>query len=189
MLDLALKFIAVELNSYLRARTNSDFGQAEIGRVVDDAGKWAIKEDHIGLALLSLEEERAAKGQVPEGTLINGRYVMLEPPLRLNLYLVAAAYFKQYDVSLRYLSLVLTFFQSRPLFTPERYPALDPRIDRLAADLYSPGFEQLNQIWTSIGGKQLPSAVYRLRLIALQDLEPSGIGPPILEIETGMAMR
>jgi hypothetical protein len=189
MLDLTFKFLAAELNTYLMARTGSDFGQAEVGRLVDDAGKWAVKEDHIGLALLSLEEERAAKGQLPEGTLLNGRYVTLEPALRLNLYLVAAAHFKQYDVGLRYLSFVLTFFQSRPLFTPERFPAIDPRIERLAVDLFSPGFEQLNQIWAFIGGKQLPSAIYRLRLVALQDLEPAAVGPPILEIEMGMGMR
>jgi hypothetical protein len=189
MLDLTLKFLAAELNTYLLARTGSDFGQAEVGRLVDDTGKWATKEDHIGLALLSLEEERAAKGQVPEGTFLNGRYVTLEPALRLNLYLVVAAHFKQYDVGLRYLSFVLTFFQSRPLFTPDRYPGLDRRIERLAVDLFSPGFDQLNQIWTFIGGKQLPSAIYRLRLVALQDVEPAGVGPPILEIETELGMR
>ena len=83
----------------------------------------------------------------------------------------------------------MTFFQAHPIFLAERYPGLDPRISRLGADLYSLGFEQLNQIWAFIGGKQLPSVVYRFRLVPLQDVEPSTVGPPIVEIDMSLAGR
>jgi hypothetical protein len=184
MLDVALKFLLAELNTYLMTRTGSDFGAAQLGRIVDDSGKWAIKEDHVGVALVNIEEERTVKVQVPEPQLVSGRQVLREPVLKVNLLLLFAANFKLYDVGLRYLSLVLTFFQSHPLFTRDRTPGLDPQIERLAADLQSPGFEQLNQMWAFIGGKQLPSALYRVRLVLLQDFEPTQIGPPITQIET-----
>lgn len=187
MLDIALKFLASELNTYLLTRTGTEFGAVQLGRVVDDAGKWAIKEDHLGLALVNVEEERTVKVQVPEPQLVNGRQVLREPVLKLNLYLLFAANFKLYDVGLQYLSLVLAFFQSHPLFTRDRTPGLDPQIERLAADLQSPGFEQLNQMWAFIGGKQLPSVLYRVRLVLVQDLEPTSIGPPITRIETRLA--
>lgn len=182
MLDVAVNFLARELNTYLLARTGGTFGSAQLSRIVNDAGKWAVPDDQIGIALVNLEEERALKSQLPQTVYSDGRQVVLEPEIKLNLTLLFAANFKQYDQALRQLSQVLAFFQARPAFTPERYPGLDPRIEKLGVDLISLGFEQLNQLWAFLGAKQLPSAVYRVRLVALQDLEPSAIRPPITTI-------
>lgn len=57
MLDVALKFLTKQLNAYLLSRTGSPFGEVEIGRLVDDSGKWAVKEDHVGAALINVERE------------------------------------------------------------------------------------------------------------------------------------
>jgi|SRR5882672_158953 len=182
MLDVAVNFLARELNTYLLARTGGTFGSALLSRVVDDGGKWAIPDDQIGVALVNIDEERAVKSQLPQTVYANGRQVVLEPEIKLNLYLMFAAKFKQYDQGLRQLSQVLLFFQARPVFTPERYPGLDPRIEKLGVDLISLTFEQLNQLWAFVGAKQLPAVVYRVRLAALQDPEPSAIRPPITTI-------
>lgn len=182
MLDVAVNFLARELNSYLMARTGGTFGSALLSRIVTDAGKWAIPEDQIGVALVSVEEERTLRTQTPQSFYADGRQVLIEPELKLNLNLLFAANFKQYDQGLRQLSLLLTFFQAHSIFTSERHPGLDPRILRLGVDLISLTFEQLNQLWAFVGAKQLPSAVYRVRLLSLQDLEPTAIQPPITTI-------
>ena len=182
MLDVAANFLTKELNAYLVARTGGTFGSALLSRVVNDVGKWAIPEDQMGVALVNVEEERALKSQVPQAIYADGRQVVLEPEIKLNLQLLFAANFKQYDQGLRQLSLLLTFFQAHPVFTSERYPGLDPRIARLGVDLVSLTFEQLNQLWAFLGAKQLPSVLYRLRLVALQDLEPAAVQPPITTI-------
>ena len=83
---------------------------------------------------------------------------------------------------------MLTFFQARPVFTRERYAGLDPRIDKLGVDLISPSFEQLNQMWAFVGAKQLPSALYRVRLVALQDAEPASIQAPITAIGSSVEL-
>jgi hypothetical protein len=189
MLDVALKFLAKELNSYLLSRTGSSFGEVEIGRLVDDTGKWAVKEDHLGAALVNVEEERTLRSQRPETVLVNGSQVVLEPPLKLNLHVIFAASFQRYDHALHYLSHVLTFFQARPVFTQDRYPDLDPQIERLTAELLSLGYEQLNQLWAFIGGKHLPSAVYKIRLVTLQDVEPAAVQPPITSVEARIHSR
>ena len=181
MLDIALKFLVKELNSYLLLRTGSSFGEADVSRLVDDNGKWAVKEDQIGAALINLEEERVVKSQLPETTYVDGRNVVLQPGLKLNLHVLFAAYFKRYDEALRYLAYVLTYFQSHPAFTPDQYPGLDPRIDKLTAELQSLTYEQLNQVWAFIGGKQLPSAIYKVRMVALQDAGQTAIQAPITQ--------
>ena len=182
MLDLAVTFLVSELNSYLVARTGSDFGAAEVGPIVDDVGKWAINEDHLGVALFNVEEERVHRGQLPETVLVDGQTVTRQPSLRLNLTIIVAAHFQKYDEGLKYLGLVLTFFQSHPTFTREQSPSLDPRFERLSIELQSLSFEQLNQVWAVIGGKQLPSTIYRVRTVVLQDQEPIGVAPPVLEV-------
>lgn len=188
MLDIALNFLTAELNSYLVARgarkAMDEIGKVEIGKLVDDTGKWAITDDHIGASLIHIEEDRVMKSQLPEVVLSGGRHVVLEPKLKLNLHVLFAAKFQKYDEGLRSLSLVLTYFQSHPTFTPDTYSGLDARIERLAVELQSLTYEQLNQVWAFIGGKQLPSAIYKVRMVALQDVEPTAIESPVSEIQT-----
>ena len=95
---------------------------------------------------------------------------------------MCAAHFKRYDQSLKYLSHVLTFFQARPVFAPEIYPALGNNVERLVLELQKLNYDQLNQIWAYIGGKQLPSVVYRVGMISLQDEAEINVQPPIIEI-------
>jgi len=49
-------------------------------------------------------------------------------------------------------------------------------------ELMSLTYEQLNQVWAFVGGKQLPSVIYRVRMIVLQDVEQSSIQPPITKM-------
>ncbi len=182
MLDVALKFLVKELNAYLAARTGSDFGKAELARVADDAGKYLLPDEQLGVTLIHLEEERVVRAQLPETRWQGGVQVVVQPPLKLNLHVLFTARFSQYDQSLRYLSHLLTFFQAHPGFTSEAHPGLDPRIDRLTLELQTLGYEQVNQIWAFLGAKQLPSVVYKVRMVLLQDAAPSSVGAPITSL-------
>lgn len=188
MLHLAVEFLRRELNGWLAQRTGSSdpFGTAVLTRIATDTGRWDIPNDRIGVALVNLEEERTVRSQVPQAAYVDGRQVIREPEVKLNLYLLFAAHFANYEQGLKQLSLVLTFFQGHPVFTPERHPGLDARIRKLGVDLISLGFEQLNQLWAFVGAKHLPSAVYRVRLVALQDDEPASVGAPITKIDATM---
>ena len=156
MIDVALKFLVAELNGFLFARTGAA-GVADLSRVVDDTGKIAIPAASIGVALVNIDEERVLKSHLPSTVLIDGRHVLLQPELKLNLTIIIAANFAKYEDALRQLSWVLTFFQAYPGFTRDRFPALDPRIERFAIELYSLTFDQLNQLWSA--RRPPPSAV------------------------------
>jgi hypothetical protein len=153
-------------------------------RLVDDKGALALVAPSLGITLLNVEEERTFREQLPSQSYVDGQHVVREPELRLSLMVLVAANFTVYVEALKYLSWALTFFQANPVFTTERHPALDPRITRLTAELQTLNFEQTNQLWTFLGAKQLPSATYRIRLVALQDIEPSAVRPPITTIAT-----
>ena len=115
--------------------------------------------------------------------LVKGSQVTLQPELRLNLTLLFAANLTPYEMSLR------GFPRCSPSSVPprlrlRRIPRAGPRIGRLVVEMMSYGPEQLNQIWAYLGAKYLPSVIYRVRMVVLQDVEPQGIGEPI----TGIAL-
>ena len=184
MLDVALKFLERELNGYFFHRTGSTEVKVKAGQVVDDAGKWAMAENQVCATVVQVEEERTLKAQRPEAALSAGRQVSLEPELRLNLHVLFCARFQQYDQAMLYLSHLLTFFQSHTAFTPERYPDLDGRVRKLSAELLPLGYEQLNQLWAFVGAKHLPSVVYRLRMLSVQDPQPLAVAPAIGDLAT-----
>lgn len=182
MLDIALAFLRDELDSYIVARTGSTLTEVKLTKAVDETGKSAAPLDGIGLTLINIEEERTVKEQLPKYSYIDGQQVRLEPELRLNLHLLISTNFQQYDEGLKYLSHVITFFQSHSSFNGSKNPGLDSRIEKLMVDMLSLNYEQLNEIWAYTGGKQVPSAVYKVRMVVMQDIEPNAVQPPITSV-------
>lgn len=191
MLDVALTFLKDQLQGFLVARTGAgpDARPVNLTPVVNDQGRYAIAVDSLGLTVVNIEEERTFRAQVPSYVLVDGRQVLREPEVRLNLHVLVAANFRLYTEALRYLSLVIAFFQSNPGFTVDAFPSLDPRIGLLTAELYSLSYEQLNQVWAFIGGKQLPSVVYKVKVVVVQDDAIAEIGPPITTLTATLGGR
>lgn len=192
MLDVAMTFLRDQLQAYIVARTvagSPDPRTVKLTPLVNDQGRYAIAQDTVGLTLVNVEEERTFKAQLPTYVTVDGRQIAREPEIQLNLHVVAAANFTDYAEGLRYLSLVLAFFQAHPGFTQDDFPSLDPRIGSLTAELHSLSYEQLNQLWAFVGGKQLPSVVYRLRLVTVQDDEIMGVQVPITTITATLGTR
>ncbi len=182
MIDVALKFLRDAFNSHLGRRIGAGFGELEIGPVTDDKGSWVITKNSLCLTVFQIEEERSTRAQLPQRVMVDGRDVSLPPPLGINLVVLVSAHFEQYTEGLRLLALVLSYFQAHPLFTPAEHPAMPSGIERLALELVNYGPEQTNQMWACLGAKHLPSVVYRLRLLFLQDVEPLASGAPITDI-------
>ena len=189
MIDVSLKFLADEANAYMQRRLDADFGNIELGPLVDDKGSWVATQNTLRMTLFQIEEERHARTQIPQQVLVNNHNVALPPPLAINLAILFSASFTTYTEGLRLLSLLLTFFQSHPLFTPAEHPGMPAGVDRLALELINYGPEQANQMWACLGAKHLPSGGYRVRMLFLQDQEPSGTGAPVREIHTRTGQR
>ena len=70
-----------------------------------------------------------------EAVLPDGSIQQVDPPIHLNLYVLFVARFKDYLQSLRYLSLVLRFFQKHRVLDHESAPTLSDRIEKLTMEL------------------------------------------------------
>jgi hypothetical protein len=194
MINSVFTFLRDELNSYIAARTGivpaGGAGvQVRLTRLVDENGRYAFADDSLALSMIALDEERTFRAQVPSRSYVDGQHVVNQPELQLNMHALVAANFRQYDEALKYLALVMTFFQAHFVFTRQSHPGLNAGIEKLTVELQSLGYEQLNQIWAFVGAKQLPSAVYRVRVAVLQDREPVSVGPPILTISSAVSAQ
>lgn len=189
MIDTAAQFLREELNAFLLTRTGSSTVTVNLSKIVDEAGKYALDLNTIGVTLLNVEEERIFRAQLPEYSIVSGQHLVREPEMKLNLHLLFAAHFQLYDQALKHISYILTYFQSHSSFTSVAYPALDPRIGKLVVELQSLSYEQLNQVWAFIGGKQLPSVLYKVRMVILQDEAQTAIQPPVTIVNSQVRSR
>jgi hypothetical protein len=154
-------------------------------------------DDKVVLTVVNIEEESTLKNTafVRKDPGSNARYI--NPPVYLNLYLLITACNKSTDNNsyldaLNKLSMVIRFFQGKDSFSigtstfydPAKFNNQEILNLRITAELYTLTFEQLNHLWGSLGGKQMPFAMYKLRLVAISDHKLVREVPLIEEIET-----
>jgi hypothetical protein len=151
-----------------------------------------LEENQTGLAgkvvmtLVNLEEESTLKNSnhFTRNTPANG-VESGSAPVYLNLYFLFSATLSQtaddkdYQQALHRISSVIELFQTKKAFTVQNSPSfqptdnLNPRLItelRLHPELYTLTFEQINHLWGSLGGKQSPFVMYKVRLVKIQRL-------------------
>ncbi len=193
MIDNALNLIKDALNSYL----SSKHGEAD--RVVMDNvamldGNGSSLEDKVIISLVNIEEERAFKSaKTLMNTVVADNNVTYEKrPAFLNLYILICPNLQggtpsgqKYLDSLRLLSSIVRFFQNKNYFTAQNSPgASDFENFKLTMDMYSLTLEQINHLWGSLGGKQLPFVMYKARVVELEDKHIDKKGQAITDVST-----
>ncbi len=140
----------------------------------ESGAKDADKLDgKVVLTLLNVEEEWTLKN-TPVAKVVNNKAEYKNPPVNLNIYLMVAANCSGYDISLSSISRTIEFFQSKKIFTSANtvYNRTNPSAQilddfKFIVELYTPGFEMLNHIWGTLGGRQLPSVVYKIQIVQI----------------------
>lgn len=200
MIRTALEFVKQELDAYMVGREPDIYTTGNVVNVAPlmhpDNSSGLDANKHISLALVNVEEDRL-EGKAPYiMPTPDKKYVMLNPPITLNLYLLFAAHSNTYDTALRDLSAVISFFQANPVFDEANYPNLNAsviqpnekpwqQIERLSFTLHSMTFEQQNNLFSTLGTKHIPSVVYKVRMITIFETISRRRAEPITEIGIG----
>lgn len=126
------------------------------------------------LTLLNIEEETTLKNS-PAFRVVNNKTEIKNPPIHLNLFLLVSANCDTYDKSLRSISKTIEFFQGKKVFTSGNtvYNRTNVAFEifdhfKFVTDLYTPSFEELNHVWGTLGGRQLPSVLYKVQLVQIE---------------------
>lgn len=189
MLDEVLSIVVDELNTYIGAvEPDVMMGNISLIDAFQDASAQSLN-DRVIASIVNIEQEGTLRNIPYRRTTISDaglpEAMQRQPEIYLNIYILFGANKSDYGMALQRVSQVIAFFQRKFVFSPANTPGLDPlNIDKLVFDLYSTSFEELNQLWGVMGGKYIPSVVYKMRLAMIQDSidEPTGI---VREIEMG----
>jgi hypothetical protein len=184
LIDKALSFLKTELNTWLAIRSGSD-NMIDISALLDEGGKVKLPSNSLAITLVNIDEERVMKMQQPEIKTINGHVSYVNPELRINLYILISANFDKYSEALKLISYALYFFQANNVFESSDFPQLG-EIQRLVPELYTINFDQQNNLWTSLGAKYMPSVIYKLKMLVLQDDAVNRIAPAITTIDNNL---
>lgn len=199
MIASALKLIRDELTSYILSSKRADdiITDKEIRleniAMLDKENDITLNNCLI-LTLVNSEEESSLKNSSRYARTPTGiQYI--EPPVYLNLYILITSVpgltqTDAYEFALHRLSLVIKFFQNKRCFTIKNSPFTSVSDDsdlnqgqkeelRLTAELYTLTFEQINHLWGSLGGKQVPFAMYKIRLVKIQEENTEPV--PVIE--------
>ncbi|CAC9976183.1 DUF4255 domain-containing protein [Flavobacterium panici] len=176
MIFEVIQIIAEQVNSYLEeigldksvVPENIAFLESQKDDVAD------LLKDGVALTVINLAEEAALKN-FPNHTIENTKTIYRNSIVNLNLYILFSANRDKYVNSLKDISKIIEFFQGKKLFTQantifNRSTSAMSNVDnfRFTVELYTPTFEELNYIWGTLGGKQLPSALYKVSMIQIE---------------------
>jgi hypothetical protein len=192
MIDTALLLLRNELSNFLTGKDPANVVIDNIG-LLETANGNTLTEN-IVLTLVNIEEESALKNQPALKRPFASSATYENPPVYLNLYVLFTCNFSgdHYQLALRRLSYIIQFLQSRNSFsTASSIAATTLDLSKAAIselkftlELYTLTFEQINHLWGSLGGRQVPFVMYKLRLVAITDRALVREVPLIEEIET-----
>ena len=168
-----LKFLSEEVNRYLSLKMGVlAEPRLKIGNVSLAFDNTLLGENSLAgkaiLSLVNVEEDKVAKQQ-ENYSRTDSATQYKSPPLYLNLYILFSINKPEYDDCLKWLGHIMQFFQHQQVFTPITHPGLDPKIPRVVVDLFSLNFEQVNHLWSTLGGKYMPSVLYKVRQISVDE--------------------
>lgn len=179
MIAQALKYICQEVNFINDNPATPSLEEfvvlGNISRLDSTSGaNNADLQSKVILTLVNLEEEKTLKNgpyYVQEGETL----VKKNPTIYLNLYLLFSCATDDYETALTKISRIIGTFQAKHVFTPDTAEMPFPgEIEKIILDLFSINFEQSNHMWGILGGKYIPSVLYKARLIAIQASKPEG---------------
>jgi Pvc16 N-terminal domain len=193
MIEKAILLLKDELQSYINFRDAS---------VNDNVGLFETPRgdtltNNIIITLVNIEEESTLKNQPALKRPFDSNALYQNPPVFLNLYVLFACNYagNDYPLALRRLSYIIQFVQSKNSFSSSSsvtggvLDITDTDISELkfTLELYTLTFEQINHLWGSLGGRQMPFAMYKLRLVAITEKIIFREMPLIEEIETNLS--
>ncbi|WP_439490145.1 DUF4255 domain-containing protein [Algoriphagus sp.] len=182
MIDLIFSHVKELLNQNFKKQYGFTDNKVVVSSLLDTSGSIPTElEDKIVCFLLSVEEETTLRNKSPRSSSKGSFFVDQSTPLFLNLTVVFCANFKakNYLEGLNYLSQTLKFFHHNRVWNPGNIQGISNRVEKITFELCNLPYDTLSQVWSAIGSKVLPAAIYKVGVIVIDNTSVKGITPPI----------
>ncbi len=182
----ALSFVRTQINAFSGGGPQIEFGNVSrynTGEAFTDA-----LQNKVLLSVVNVEEDRVVRN-VQHFRKEGAGVIFKNPPVYINLSLLFASTHVDYPSALLSLQTVILFFQKNAFFSVEDSPALvdynglhDLQIEKMTFEIINLSLEQVAQLWGALGGHHMPSILYKMRMLPLDNPEGTA-GEPIKEIK------
>ncbi len=187
MIDVALGLIRDSLNEHFRNEFSISENKVVLSNILKTDGSAAQNVDgKIVFFLVSLDEEAALKNSLNRSLgQANGSFAVKSPALHLNMQVLFCANFDSaiYSEGLSYLSSLIRFFQNNKRMAMDQSENPDAAKNRLVFELCKLDYAELSHLWSAIGSKLMPSVLYKVSMLVLEDSPIRKIIPAVKETD------
>lgn len=189
MITEALNVIVELINLYISPGTTDDpLILTNISKYNDGNEFSDDLNNKLIISIVNIEEDRVAKS--PKNYIKENSSVLYKnPAVPVNLSILFAATHNNYETAITLIEKVIRFFQAKYVFTPENTPELQTinevnniNIEKLIFDWVNLSLEEVNQLWTFLGGHYMPSILMKMRMFTIDEQQIKEEGLPIKEI-------
>jgi len=171
MLSHALNILKSSLNSHFKMANPHTDSLDE--KVVFPPGintdYTSLPINKVSLLLARLEEEKALRApDLYQSIQVDGSNQTAAPEIRLNLFVVFAANYNNYEDSLRNISFIINYFQNHRLITHDTTPDLHESLQQLVIELVTLSFAEQNELWASLRMSSCPFVLYKIKMVVFK---------------------
>jgi hypothetical protein len=181
MIHNVITSVASKLNEFIKNKLSISDDTVIVSSLVDIKGNLNQDiENKISIFLLHIEEEKISKNAGIKHSL------GVNPPIKINLHVMFSAYFPNFNYveALKYISLVIEFFQNNIIFDDSNTPGLPQNRSKIYAELFNISIDEINKLWGNIGANYVPSVSYKLKHVLFDGEMISEDIPRILGISS-----
>jgi len=186
MIDEIIVLLKDKLNGYFKLKTTVS---EDVVNFIDGSkfDPVSFPVNNVSPLLINIEEDKTLRqADRFEGKMRNGIKTQVNPTLCINLLVLFVCNFSEYRQSLKFLSLIMKFFQRNQVVDHYNTPELDQEVDKLKIELVTLPLSQQNEIWNSLRTSYVPSVLYKISMLVFHDEESIEVAREINEIRTNV---
>ncbi|WP_298855432.1 DUF4255 domain-containing protein [uncultured Ruegeria sp.] len=169
MIHETMTFVVTRLNRALLERYPSDGDWVIASHVTTATGSAPVDAaDKVLLTIVNLERDSTAMRTQPLTHVEHDSSARMNPTLQVSLDVLVSANFDRYEDGLNLLDGVIGYFQAKPLYTRQNAPDLPAGLERLTCDWVDLSLKDIHDLWAVLGGRYLPSVLYKIRMLSFQ---------------------
>jgi hypothetical protein len=187
VIDRVLEHLASHLNAHFRRQFDVAEDVVVVSNLQEVGGVPVIQSaNKLVLFLSGVERDTLAHRSTSTPIAYHNGIIQNAAPVYLNLLVMCAANLSgsHYPEALKFLSRAIAFFQGNPVLDHQNTPGMDTRLERLALNMENLSSQEMHSLWSIHGGRYLPSALFRVRMITLDAGAVRSRDPAIRQTET-----
>lgn len=166
MIDKVITSVASKLDEYVKNSLSLNEQSVIVSSLVDLKGNLNQDvENKITIFLLNIEEEKLSKNANMTSNAGSN------PGIKISVHLMFSAHFTNFNYleALKYISLVIEFFQAHNTFTASDTQGLPLDVTKIHSEMLNISIEEIGKLWGNIGANYVPSVAYKLKHIYYKD--------------------